>query len=115
MGYYLTKLILSAALIVLVSEISKRYATVGGLLASLPLVSFLAMIWLYIDTHDVTKVSALSWSIFWLVIPSLTFFIALPLLLKKLPFALSMALATIIMVGCYSLMMLGLRKMGVNV
>ena len=112
MTYYAIKVVLSALLIVLVSEISKRSATFGGLLASLPLISYMGMIWLYIDTKDAQKVSDLSMSIFWLVLPSLSLFIVLPLLLKKMAFAPSLLLATLVMVGCYGLMLLVLRRLG---
>lgn len=102
MTYYLLKLFISAALIVIVSEVSKRSATFGGLLASLPLVSYLAMIWLWIDTRDTGKIAALSTSIFWLVLPSLVLFILLPLLLKaKMSFFPSLAISTLVMFACY--------------
>src|SRR5690349_12496787 len=71
MTQYIIKLLISAAIIVAVSEVSKRSSLIGGLLASLPLTSFLAMLWLYKDTKDTAKVAALSMSIFWLVLPSL--------------------------------------------
>lgn len=112
MWYLVFKYVLSAALVVLVSEVSKRSGLLGGLLASLPLVSFLAMIWLYVDTRDVQKVADLSWSILWLVIPSLSLFIALPLLIKKLPFVASLAIATLIMFVCYGAMTIILRRFG---
>ncbi len=115
MRYYLLKLAISALLIVLISEVSKRFTLVGGLLASLPLVSYLAMIWLYVDTGSSQKVADLSWSIFWLVLPSLSLFIFLPLLLKKLPFFPSLGIATAIMFLCYSLMVLGLRRFNIIV
>lgn len=110
MFYYVLKLAISAGLIVLVSEVSKRYSMLGGLLASLPLVSFLGIIWLYVDTRDAEKVSALSWDVFWLVIPSLSLFIALPLLLKKFSFVPSLLIATAIMFVFYGVMVLVLRQ-----
>jgi hypothetical protein len=83
MVYYLTKFFVSAALIVLISELSKRSSLFGALLASIPLVSVLAMIWLYADTKDAAQVASLSRSIFWLVLPSLTLFLLLPALLQR--------------------------------
>jgi hypothetical protein len=83
MVYYLTKLFVSAALIVLISELSKRSTFIGALLASIPLVSVLAMIWLYADTKDAAQVASLSRSVFWLVLPSLTLFLLLPALLQR--------------------------------
>jgi hypothetical protein len=115
MTQYIIKVAISAALIVAVAEISKRSSLVGGLLASLPLTSVLALVWLYIDTKDTGKVSALTTSIFWLVLPSLALFIALPLLLKtKLNFYAALGGATAIMLACYGMMLLLLRKFGIN-
>ena len=73
------------------------------------------MIWLYIDTKDVEKVSNLATSIFWLVIPSLSLFIVLPLLLKKaLNFYLSMGIAISVTVICYYVMISVLSKLGLR-
>ncbi len=111
----LIKLVISVALILAISEISKRNGWLGGLLASLPLVSVLAIVWLYVETSDVIKVSSLSMSIFWLVLPSLSFFVALPLMLKmNFGFWPSLASALLIMFACYLLTMMLLRKLGVH-
>ncbi len=116
MTQYIIKILVTTALVVAVSELSKRHSFAAGLLASLPLLSLLAMLWLYFDTKDTGKVAALSTSIFWLVFPSLVFFLALPpLLLKaKLNFYLSFGLATALMLACYGLMLIGLKKAGIN-
>ena len=83
MGYYLTKIAVTTVLIVLISEIARRSSLIGAILASIPLISVIAMVWLYIDTKDVTRITALSQSIFWLVLPSLALFVSLPLLIKR--------------------------------
>jgi len=80
--YYISKIAITAFLIVAISEIGRRSSFAGAVLASIPLVSVLAMVWLYVDTQDTEKISALSVSIFWLVLPSLVLFVALPVLLK---------------------------------
>src|SRR4051794_32714356 len=96
MTHYLIKVIVSAGIIAAVSEISKRSAFFGGLLASLPLVSFLGMLWLYRDTKSPAKVAELSPSFFLPVFPSLTFFNPFPALLKNgVNFYPSFALATL--------------------
>jgi len=112
MSQYVIKAFITTALIVAVSEVSKRSSLLGGLLASLPLVSFLALMWLYLDTKDTGKVAALSSSIFWLVLPSLVFFLALPPLLLKLKmnFYLSFGLATALMLICYGVTLVVLKK-----
>lgn len=115
MAYYLVKLAVTALLIVAISEIAKRSSLAGAVLASIPLVSVLAMIWLYVDTRDVTRVSALATSVFWLVLPSLALFVALPVLLKQgVHFTLSISISIAITVGCYFLMIAVLNHFGVR-
>ncbi len=82
MWQYAIKVVISATLLVAVAELAKRHSFWSAALASLPLTSLLAFIWLYLDTGEVERVAALSQSVFWLVIPSLLLFIALPLLLR---------------------------------
>jgi uncharacterized membrane protein (GlpM family) len=113
MTYYIVKIVITTALIVLISEIAKRSSLIGAILASVPLVSVLAMIWLYVDTRDVDKVRDLSVSVFWLVLPSLALFIALPALLKQgVNFYLSMTLSILLTIGCYWLMVYILNRLG---
>jgi len=115
MIYYLIKLSITTVLIVAISEISRKSTFAGALLASVPLVSVLAMLWLYIDTRDVDKISAFSTSIFWLVVPSLALFVSLPVLLKLgINFYLSMGAAIGLTVGCYWLTLSALGHFGVR-
>lgn len=115
MGYYLLKIGVTTGLVVLISEIAKRSSFMGAILASIPLVSVLAMMWLYIDTRDVAKISALSTSVFWLVLPSLALFIALPLLLRQgVGFYPSMALSIGLTVFSYWLMVTTLGHFGIR-
>jgi len=113
--YYLVKIALTTVLIVAISEIAKRSSFIGAILASIPLVSVLAMLWLYIDTKSVDKVSALSSSVFWLVLPSLVLFVALPVLLKQgLNFYLSIGISITLTVMCYWLMVAALNQFGIK-
>ena len=115
MIYYLTKIVITTVLIVAISEIAKRSSFVGALLASIPLVSVLAMLWLYIDTKDVEKVSALATSVFWLVLPSLVLFISLPLLLKQdMHFYSSISLSIGFTICAYWLMVVVLNHYGIK-
>lgn len=115
MVYYIVKLLITVVLIVLVSELAKRSTLYGALLASVPLVSVLAMIWLYVDTRDSARVAALSGSIFWLVLPSLALFVVLPVLLKAgVNFYLSMAIAIAATVFCYWLVVTFLPQLGIK-
>ncbi len=93
MAWYFTKLAITAVLIVSISEISKLNSFIAALLASIPLISVLAIYWIYIDTSDIEKISSLTTSIFWLVLPSLSLFVILPILLKaQVPFHASMVI-----------------------
>ena len=74
----LIKVLLTAIIVGAVSELGKRSSFAGALLASLPLTSLLALIWLYRDTGDATQAADLARGIFWLVLPSLAFFIVFP-------------------------------------
>jgi len=115
MLYYIVKISITVVLIVVISEIAKRSTLFGSILASIPLVSVLAMIWLYIDTKDVQKVIILSTDIFWLVIPSLSLFIVLPVLLKKgIDFYISLGIAIFVAVTCYFIMIVALNKLGIK-
>ncbi|HIC37447.1 MAG TPA: DUF3147 family protein [Candidatus Marinimicrobia bacterium] len=115
MIYTIIKILITSGLVVAVSEIAKRSSMMAGILASIPLISVLGFVWLYIDTKDVEKISSLSTSIFWLVIPSLALFVTLPILLKKgFGFYPSLGVATSITVVCYYLMILILGKFGIK-
>jgi hypothetical protein len=113
MTQYIVKIVLTALIVVAVSETAKRSTFWGGILVSLPLVSLLSMTWLWYETKDAQKI--ISWGVFWLVIPSLALFAVLPLLLKRgvgfWPALLSASAATC---GCYFLMVLLLRRIGVT-
>jgi uncharacterized membrane protein (GlpM family) len=109
--YYVIKVLISSLLIVLISEIAKKSGLLAGLLASIPLVSFLAIIWLYIETKDIEKIRSLSIDIFWLVLPSLSFFIVFPFLLgRNMRFGWAMLLSTVIMIILYGCLILILKK-----
>jgi hypothetical protein len=81
--YLVVKALLSGLVIAVASEAARRWTLLGAILISLPLTSILALAWLYFDTRDAQQVIDLSWSILWVVVPSLVFFIALPLLLRS--------------------------------
>ena len=113
----LIKILLSALLIFAVSEIAKRSSLVGAILASLPIVSILAMIWLWRDTHDVARIARLSHGIFWLVIPSLVLFAILPSLLIRwnLPFPLALGIACSATVVSYFALFGALRWLRIEI
>lgn len=113
--WFIIKVGISALLIAAVSELGKRSSLMAALLASLPLISVLAMFWLFIETHDAQKVAELATGILWLILPSLALFIALPLLLRKgVDFYLAMGISMALTVGCYFLMLRVLKHFAIQ-
>src|SRR5205085_2585774 len=82
MLYLLVKAALSGVIVAAVSEIARRNPGAGGLLASLPLVSVLGMIWLWRDTADPVRMAAHAEATFWYVLPSLPMFLLIPFMLR---------------------------------
>jgi hypothetical protein len=97
-----TKIIVSALIIFIASEIAKRDTLVGAIIVSLPLISLLSIIWIYIETRDIERIISFSYSIFSMIIPSFSFFLTLPYFLKKnISFSISLTLSVVIMVILY--------------
>jgi len=111
---YVVKVAVTAVTVVAVSELGKRSSLWGALLASLPLTSVLAFVWLYLDTGDTRSVARLSTSILWLVLPSLVLFLVLPLLLRSWSFWASLALACVSTAAAYSALVWVLGRAGVR-
>ena len=115
MTYYITKLLITTFLIVLISEIGKRYSLAGALLAAIPLVSILAMTWMYVDTNEATSAVEFSKRIVWLIAPSMTLFIVFPILIKKgVGFYPSMFVATVMTIFAYYSVIFVLEKFGIK-
>lgn len=115
MGYFLFKAGLSGLLAAAIAEIARRYPGWGGLVASLPLTSLMAMLWLWRDTSDPARIADLSVSIIWFIAASLPLFVALPLLLRNgVGFWVSMAVAVGLALGAYALMFWAGPKFGLK-
>ena len=109
------KILVSSGIIVIVSEIAKKNTFFAGLIASIPIVSILSMLWLYFETGDIEKIKNLSNSILWMAIPSLTLFLALPILIKiGFNFYISLIISIIITIGCYSATLFILSHYGIK-
>ena len=116
MLYYVLKVIVSALLIVAISEIAKRSTGFAALVAALPLTSLLAFVWLHIEATHPDRIAQLSSQIFWLVLPSLLLFLLFPLLLKHgLNFWISLGLSVAATAGCYIAALPLLRRMGAGI
>ncbi len=115
MAYYIVKLLITTVLIVLISEIGKRYSLAGALLAAIPLVSILAMTWMYVDTGSSESAVEFSKRIVWLIAPSMTLFIVFPILIKKgVGFPLSMLISTALTIVAYYSVIFIVGKFGIK-
>ncbi len=84
MTYLITKALVSGAIIAAVSELAKRNNLVASIVHSLPMMSLLAFIWLYLETKDSELIGRHAFGTFWFVLPTLPMFLAMPWLIRKL-------------------------------
>ena len=111
----ITKAILSGGIIVTVSELAKRNNTAASIVHSLPLVSLLALIWLYAGTRDTALIARHMAGTFWFVLPTLPMFLAVPWLLRRgAAFWPALAAGVALTVALYFLTMHLLKAAGVN-
>lgn len=112
MLYLAIKAALSGVIVAIVSEVAKRYPGFGALIASLPLVSVLGMMWLWHDKPDVPNMAAHVEATFWFVLPSLPMFLLMPALLRHgVSFWASLTLGCALTVALY----LGMTWLGPRV
>jgi len=114
MSWLITKYLLTAGVVVLVSEIAKRSDKLGGLIAALPLVTFLALIWLYAENQPAEKIANHAWYTFWYVVPTLPMFLVFPALLPRIGFWLTLLACIALTIACFGLWALALRRFGIE-
>lgn len=115
MTWYVIKIAVTAIIVVVVSEISKRLPLMGSLIASLPLISVLGMIWIFNETKDVQKIITHAEGTFWYVIPSLPMFLLIPFMMRKgISFYLSLGAGIILTMFLYFIMTKLLARFGMN-
>ena len=114
MAWLISKYLITAAVVVIVSEAAKRSDRLGGLIAALPLVTVLALIWLYVERQPQVKIANQAWYTFWYVVPTLPMFLAFPLLLPRLGFWPTLLACVVITVVCFWLFALLVRRFGIE-
>lgn len=113
--YDIIKVLITAILIVCIAEVSKVNAVIGGFIKSLPLISIMAMVWLYVQTKDLDKIAVLSYSTFWFVLPTLPMFLLLPYLINRgLSFYISLVISVAVMLVFYGITFMILKYVGVR-
>ena len=114
MAWIITKYLLTAGMVVFVSEVAKRSDRLGGLIAALPLMTLLTLTWLYIENQPEEKIANHVYYTFWYVIPTLPIFLLFPYLLPKIGFWLTMLASVVLTVICYGLFALVMKNFGVE-
>ena len=110
MAWIITKYLLTAGMVVFISEVAKRSDRLGGFIAALPLMTLLTLVWLYVENQPEEKIANHAYYTFWYVIPTLPMFLLFPYLLPRLGFWMTMGacvVATSICFGLFALLMKG--------
>lgn len=114
MQYLILKYLATAAVVVLVSELARRSDRLGALVASLPLVTLLTLIWLHIERQPVAKLGNHAYYTFWYVIPTLPMFLLFPWLLPRMGFWPSLLASVLFTVALFVLYAAILKRFGID-
>jgi F0F1-type ATP synthase assembly protein I len=114
MQYLILKYLVTAGLVVLISEFAKRSDKLGGLIASLPLVTVLTLIWLFLEKQPMSKIANHAYYTFWFVIPTLPFFLLFPQLLAKYHFWPAICISTLFTMLVFIVYAEVLKHFGLN-
>jgi hypothetical protein len=114
MAWLVFKYLVTAGVVVAVSELAKRSDRLGGLVAALPLVTLLALIWLYIEQQPQAKIANHAWYTFWYVLPTLPMFLAFPWLLPRLGFWPTLGASMLLTIACFAGFALLVRRFGIE-
>lgn len=104
----------TALIVVLVSEVAKRSDRWGAFIAALPVVTTLAMIWLYLEGQPREKIANHAWFTFWYVLPTLPMFLAFPPLLPRIGFWWSLVACALMTLATFWGMVLVVRRFGIE-
>tara|TARA_R110001599_G_scaffold353676_1_gene595217 strand:- start:278605 stop:278955 length:351 start_codon:yes stop_codon:yes gene_type:complete len=113
MTWIITKYLITAGLVVFISEVAKRSDKLGGLIAALPLVTVLTLIWLYVEKQPDAKIANHAWYTFWYVIPTLPMFLVFPALLPRIGFWPTLAASALLTIACFAAFAFVMRRFGV--
>ena len=114
MTWIITKYLLTAGMVVFISEVAKRSDKLGGFIAALPLMTLLTLIWVFIENQSEEKIGNHAYYTFWYVIPTLPMFLLFPYLLPKVGFWITMGASIFITVICFGLFALVIKSFGVH-
>lgn len=114
MAWLMTKYLITAAVVVFVSELVKRNDKLGALFTALPLISVLTLVWLYAENQPIAKIANYATYTFWYVIPTLPMFLVFPALMPKLGFWLALLISIIVACICLIALASLLKQFGIE-
>lgn len=114
MTWIITKYLLTAGIVVFISEVAKRSDKLGGFIAALPLITLLTLTWLYIENQTEEKIANHAYYTFWYVIPTLPMFLLFPYLLPRIGFWPTMGASIAVTVVCFWLFALSIKNFGIE-
>ena len=114
MQWLITKYLLTAFVVVLVSEAARRSDRLGGLIAALPLVTVLTLVWLHLERQSPEKIANHAWYTFWYVVPTLPMFLVFPWLLPRLGFWPTLLACVLVTLVAFALFASVTRRFGIE-
>ncbi len=114
MLWLVTKYALTAGIVVLISEVAKRSDKVGAIVAALPTVTILALIWMYIEGQGQAKLANHAYYTFWYVLPTLPMFLIFPWLLNRFSFWPALGICALTSLVCFAIVALIMKKFGIE-
>ncbi|MDZ4142080.1 MAG: DUF3147 family protein [Methylotenera sp.] len=114
MQYIIMKYLITAGVVVLVSEFAKRSDKLGGLIAALPMVTVLTLIWLYVEHQPASKIANHAYYTFWYVLPTLPMFLLFPYLLPKIGFVFTLISCVLFTMIVFLIFALTVKQFGVD-
>lgn len=114
MLWIIIKYAITAGMVVLISEVAKRSDRLGGLLAALPLVTVLVLVWMKLEGQTQEKIANHAWYTFWYVVPTLPMFIAFPFLYQRFGFWLTLMICCVMTILLFAVWAVILRHFGIE-
>jgi uncharacterized membrane protein (GlpM family) len=114
MNWVVTKYLITAAVVVAVSEFAKRSDRLGGFIAALPMVTVLTLIWLHVEKQPESKVANHARYTFWYVLPTLPMFLVFPVLLPRFGFWPTLAACVVLTIACFAVFAWFVKRFGIS-
>lgn len=109
-----SKYLITAALVMVISEVAKHLPRVGALIAALPTVTILVLVWMYFEDQPQQRLADHAFYTFWYVLPTLPMFFLFPTLLSRFGFWITLSFSALLTIACFFLLAIVARRIGVN-